>query len=89
MLDQEDIDYQQKLLEVHRRTLAHSLEQYNALGVLTPSALVHSIREAWTNIAQIKTTLRARSVDVADDPLDAPRELHITVPTLTPPENAT
>jgi eukaryotic-like serine/threonine-protein kinase len=86
MLDQEEIDQQLKLLEAHRRTLAHSLEQYNALGVLTPPALVHSIREAWTNIAQIKTTLRVSAVEVADDPLDEPRELHITVPTLTPTE---
>src|SRR5947208_2755067 len=86
MLDQEDIDHQLKLLAIHRRTLGHSLEQYNALGVLTPPALGHNIREAWTNIAQIKTTLRAQGVDVTDETVDEPHELHITVPTLTPTE---
>jgi hypothetical protein len=86
MLNQEDIEHQLKLLEAHRRTLAHSLEQYHALGVLTPPALAHSIREAWTSIAQIKTTLRVQSVDVTDEPVDEPHELHITVPTLSPTE---
>jgi hypothetical protein len=86
MLEQEDIDQQFKLLEAHRRTLAHSLEQYQALGVLTPPALAHNIRETWTNIAQIKATLRTQGVDVTDDPIDEPHELHITVPTLTSTE---
>jgi tetratricopeptide (TPR) repeat protein len=80
VLNQEDIDQQQKLLEAHRRTLGHSLEQYNALGVLSPSALVHSIREAWTIIAQIKASLRVQGVSIIDEPEDEPHELHITIP---------
>jgi hypothetical protein len=86
MLDEEEIDQQRKLLEAHRRTLAHSLEQYHALGVLATPALAHNIREAWTNIAQIKATLRASDVVILDEPNDEPYELTITVPTLTPTE---
>ncbi|SRR6266508_6856253 len=89
MLDQIDIAQQQKLLEAHRRTLAHSLEQYNALGVLTPPALAHNIREAWASIAQIKTTLRAQGVHVTDDRLDEPRELTLLFRRLRQPSAAT
>lgn len=52
VLDQEEIDQQLQLLAIHRRTLAHSLRQHTAHGVLAPAALTNGIHEAWANIAQ-------------------------------------
>jgi hypothetical protein len=82
----EEIDQQHQLLAIHRRTLAHSLRQHKALGVLAPPALTNGIHDAWTSIAQIKAVLRASGADVTDEPDDEPRELTITVPRLSPTE---
>ncbi len=86
ILDQEDIEQQIKLLAINRRTLAHSLRQHTALGVLVPAGLVNGIHECWQNIAQIKAALHASGVEITDEPDDEPRDLTITIPTLSPLE---
>jgi hypothetical protein len=54
MLDQEEIDNQQKLLETHRRTLSHYIRQQAALGFLAPPGVINGIHEAREEIRSIK-----------------------------------
>src|SRR5690348_2688683 len=82
-LDQDETSQLQELLATHRRTLAHYLQQHQALGVLSPSGLIHGINNCWENIAHLKALLRAHNVEVTDAPEDEPRELVISAPALS------
>jgi hypothetical protein len=66
-----EITQQQKLLTIHRRTLASYIER---LGILTtahaPPEIPHGIAEARANIARVKGILRASEVTVGDHPDD-------------------
>lgn len=71
MPSQEDIDAQLRLLAVHRRTLAHLLEQHAThTAPYVPPAIVSSIGEARESIQQIKYTLRAWNIPIDDLPDD-------------------
>jgi hypothetical protein len=68
---QEEIAQLQKLLETHRRTLSHYLNQQAALGTAhAPPAITSGIYEARENIKQIKRTLREWGVPARDRPGD-------------------
>lgn len=70
MPSQEDIAQQQTLLNIHRATLHHYLQQQAMLGPgFVPPGIAHGIRDARENIARIIATLRSWSVPV-DDLLD-------------------
>lgn len=69
MPEQEDIIEQQRLLQTHRRTLAHYLNQQAILGTAyTPPGVAHGIIEARENIRSIKKTLRGWGMHVDDLP---------------------
>jgi hypothetical protein len=69
--DPEEVAHQQKLLETHRRNLAHYLKQQALHGeAYVPPVVVNGIREARDNIRRIKEILRGWSVVVRDHPDD-------------------
>lgn len=70
MPTQEQIDGQIKLLETHRQTLSHYLQQQSILSIYAPPSVPHGIREARENIRRTKAILRDWKVDIADDPDD-------------------
>jgi hypothetical protein len=75
MLDQEAIQEQLTLLRLHRRTLAHYLEQRALLGkAYEPPAVAHGIVEGREQIARIKKLLRENGVTVEDEPSDVTNE---------------
>lgn len=82
MLDDDTIAEQLKLLEAHRRTLAHYLQQEATMGRANTSPSVpHGIWDARAEIKRIKTTLRANGIAVDDHPHDddpSPQELTST-----------
>src|SRR5262245_49369435 len=84
--ESEAIAQQQELLAIHRRTLAHYLRQHKAMGIIAQPSITNGIHECWTNIEQIKTALRASVIEVPDESNDEPRELTITMLTLTTQE---
>jgi len=69
MLDEEEIDNQQRLLAAHRRTLIHVMEQAAAYGgeVFAPPQTVSGIADARTNISRIKAYLRENGIAVEDE----------------------
>lgn len=72
MPNQEDIDHQQELLSLHRRTLAQYLKQEALHGeAFVPPAVSHGITDARAEIGRIKTILRSWEIAVADHPDDA------------------
>jgi hypothetical protein len=71
MHNQEEIDQQQALLTIHRRTLSHYLSQQAAVGAaFVPPAVAQGIHEARENIRRIKDTLRRWGLTVANHPDD-------------------
>lgn len=72
MPSQDDIRHQQSLLDIHRRTLAHSLRQAAAHGGFdfAPAATAHTISTARAEIQRVKDVLRGWSVAVDDQPDD-------------------
>lgn len=73
MPNQEDILHQQKLLSVHRRSLAQLLEQQAMVGPASAEpAIGHNIRDARENIQRIKEALREWAVEIEDLPDDSP-----------------
>jgi hypothetical protein len=72
MPDPEDIAHQQKLLTTFRRSLALSLEQQAAYGLLTPQHVVFAIEETRDNIRRIKGILSGWGVPVDNHPNDEP-----------------
>jgi outer membrane protein assembly factor BamB/tetratricopeptide (TPR) repeat protein len=67
----EDIEHQQALLRIHRRNLAHYLEQQARFGeALVPVNIVNGIEEEQANIGRIKAILRGWGVTVEDHPND-------------------
>ncbi len=70
MLDQEEVDNQQKLLETHRRTLADWLEQQAKFSSFTPPHDRHGIREAREEIQRIKAVMHNAGIKVEDRPND-------------------
>jgi len=69
----EDIEHQQGLLRIHRRNLAHYLEQQARFGeALVPVNIVNGIEEEQANIGRIKSILRGWGITITDHPNDAP-----------------
>lgn len=68
----DEIQHQQALLDIHRRTLAHALRQAAAHGGVdfAPPATAHTIRTARAEIQRIKALLRGWGSAVADHPDD-------------------
>src|SRR5258706_4922495 len=67
----EDIAQQRNLLEIHRRTLAHYLNQLAIQGeAYAPPGVTHGIREARAEIRRIKKVLRNWGVPIDDHPND-------------------
>jgi hypothetical protein len=76
MLSQEDINHQQGLLGIHRRNLAHLVNQAAQYGGVTfaPPFVVNSIGEARENIRRIKQVLRDSGVNIANETNDEPTD---------------
>jgi hypothetical protein len=73
MINKEEIAQQERLLEIHRRTIAHYLKQRALLGVaFAPPAIAHGIHEACEEISHIKTFLISQGVSVTDHVNDTP-----------------
>src|SRR5690242_3666431 len=73
MPTQEDIDGQQQLLSLYRRTLAQYLRQQAQLGsAYAPPSILNGIEEVRENIRRIKDVLRTWDVSVPDHPDDDP-----------------
>src|SRR5258707_196771 len=72
MLDEDTIEQQQALLTIHRRTLAHLMEQAAQYGgeVFAPPPTANGITQAREEIRRIKAALRAGGVVVEDEPND-------------------
>ena len=71
MPNAEDIAQQQELLSVHRKTLAHYLQQQAISGsAYIPPAIAYGIQEARQNIQRIKAVLCKWSVIIEDLPND-------------------
>lgn len=70
MPSQEDIDQQQKLLSIHRRSLKILLSQQVRLLDRTPSSTVFDIENRRGEIKRLKGILRGWGVTVEDDPDD-------------------
>lgn len=71
MPDQEAYEQQLRILQAHRRTLAHYLEQKASFSVgHVPAHIAAGIQEARQEIAQIKRTIRAWGYTVDDNPMD-------------------
>jgi hypothetical protein len=62
-----DLQQQRKLLDTHRRTLAHLLKQKAQFGAYTPAHIENGIYEARENIRQIKAQLEQRGIRVEDN----------------------
>jgi hypothetical protein len=76
MLDQEAIQEQLTLLQAHRRTLAHYLEQRALHGkAYEPPAVAHGIAEASEQVARIRMLLQENGVTVEDEPSDLTNEI--------------
>ncbi len=82
-LDQEIINAQLDLLAVHRRTLAHLLQQAAQYGgeVFAPPQTANGIAQARAEIERIKAALREGGVPVED-------ERNEKTPPATPPAAA-
>ncbi len=75
MPSQNDIRYQQQLLQQHRATLRHFLRQRGALGQnFEPPGVAAGIAEARRGIAQCKAALRGWGVAVEDLPEDVEQD---------------
>src|SRR6266508_4702280 len=74
MAEQDTIIQQQDLLQAHRRTLAHLLQQaeLHGGGALAPPHVVNGIDQARAEIRQLKAALRALGTEAADAPGDEP-----------------
>src|SRR5437016_1000506 len=71
MSSPEEIEEQQRLLDIHRRTLAHYLEQQARLGLNhTSPGITNGIDETRKEIHRIKGILRDWNVKVIDHPND-------------------
>jgi two-component system phosphate regulon response regulator PhoB len=80
MPTREDIADQQKLLAIHRRTLAVYLSQEAAMGsVHVPPSIVNGISQARASIQHIKENLQEWGAAVEDHPDDKP---HTMLPTI-------
>nr|WP_139088712.1 hypothetical protein [Oscillochloris trichoides] len=67
----EEVVHQQILLNTHRRTLRHYLQQQATLGeAYAPPGITHGIAESRSNIQKIKQILRNWNVVVEDSPDD-------------------
>lgn len=78
MPSDQDITHQQRLLETHRRTLAHYLQQSAMFGAAyTPPHITHGIREARDGIARAKGALQGWGVAAEDLPDDAEEASHL------------
>src|SRR5215212_8976031 len=85
---QEEFTQLLKLLDTHRRTLAHYLNQEAALGAAyAPPALANGIYEAREQIKQLKQTLREQGLPVEDRPGDEPpaHPLSVQPPSMVQP----
>ncbi|MBP1467323.1 hypothetical protein EYB53_016540 [Candidatus Chloroploca sp. M-50] len=84
MLTQDEIDQLVARLRTYRRTLAHYLQQRAALSSsFEPPGVSAGIREARTQIAQLKAALRAQHIAVEEHPDDV--ESLPVAPEPTPP----
>lgn len=72
MLNDDDVSSQQQLLQVHRRTLAHLLQQVAAHGCIAfaSPATANGITEARSGIARCKAALRRWGITIEDLPGD-------------------
>jgi ActR/RegA family two-component response regulator len=70
----EEIEQLKRLLAMHRRALAHRLEQRAAFDAgRVPSDVALSIDDARAEIARLKRALRDQAVEVEDAPGDVER----------------
>jgi hypothetical protein len=85
MPTKEEIDHQQELLSLHRRTLAHYLRQEALSGeAFTPPAVSNGISDERNEIRIIKQTLRGWNVAVEDYPDEAPSPETLAPPPRSP-----
>src|SRR6266496_4268123 len=72
MPTQDEVDYNQQLLEVYRRNLSQLLLQQAQHGgiAFTPLSILNSVEEARDNIRRIKATLRSWGLPVYEDVRD-------------------
>jgi hypothetical protein len=83
MPSDDEIHDQLQLLQSHRKTLSHYLNQHALLGAaFIPPAVTHGIGEARANIRRIKSLLRGWGVTCEDAPDDEAGEY------LAPPKAA-
>ncbi|HJZ48050.1 MAG TPA: hypothetical protein VKE41_12820 [Roseiflexaceae bacterium] len=77
MPSQEDINHQLRLLEIHRRNLAHLVKQAAHYGGEdeTPVYIANSLQENRDNIRRIKGILRGWGTAVVDGPNDEPPDM--------------
>lgn len=68
----DDAEHQRKLLEIHRRNLAHYLQRLALLGGIAhaPPELINGLAGERANIRRIKETLRGWQIPVSDHPDD-------------------
>ncbi len=70
-IDHDAVSHQQRLLAIHRRTLAILLEQQAVhTSAYVPPSVVHGIAEARAQIARIKAALRGWGLPAEDGPDD-------------------
>jgi len=70
MPSEEELQDQQKLLQIYRRRLAHHLEQQAILGAATPFDALEGIRDCREQIQRIKVILRDWNIPAIDQPND-------------------
>lgn len=81
MPSDDEVNDQLQLLQSHRKTLAHYLNQHALLGAaFVPPAVTHGIGEARANIRRIKSLLHGWGVTCEDAPDDEASE-HFAPPT--------
>src|SRR4051812_44609449 len=76
MASLEEVEEQRKILQSHRRTLQHYLNQQALLGSgFSPPAVTHGIAESRMQIQRLKTLLRSWNIEEPTHPDDEEPEI--------------